>query len=185
MAYIDEHKVKFENLKVSLEQKNRDQLKRKANGGNSILFIYNPNEEVEYIKKAKEILPKNEYKFIDIAKLLVEFIDLDGWNNFEEYYKNFFDTPHLIFKSEDPATDLMDLIIQEVKNADDEGLIPVLIRTGALFGTGIENVNIMEDKVVMNLKQPLVIFYPATLNLDNLNFLNFKPASKYRCTVIE
>ncbi len=185
MAYIDEHKAKFDNLKVSLEQQNRDQLRRKANGGNSILFTYNPNEELEYIDKAKELLSKNKYKFIDIAKLLVEFIDLDGWNDFQEYYKDFSDTPHLVFKSEDPDTDLMDLIIREIKIADEKDLIPVLIRTGALFGTGIENVNIMEDKVVMNLKQPLVIFYPASINDDNLYFLNFKPASKYRCTVIE
>lgn len=185
MAFIDEHKAKFDNLKVSLEQKNRDQLKRKANGGNSILFTYNPNEELEYIKKAEELLLVSKYKFIDIAKLLVDFIDLDGWKDFQEYYKDFSDTPHMIFKSEDPDTDLMDLIIKEIKLADDVDLVPVLIRTGALFGTGIENVNIMEDKVVMNLKQPLVIFYPATLNNDILYFLNFKHASKYRCTVIE
>lgn len=185
MAYIDEHKAKFDNLKVSLEQKNRDQLRRKANGGNSILFVYDPKEEIEYINKTKELLSEKEFKFIDIAKLLIEFIDLDGWNDFQDYYKDFSDTPHLIFKSDDPDPDLMDLIIQEIKIADDANLIPVLIRTGALFGTGIENVNIMENKVVMNLKQPLIIFYPASINEDNLYFLNFKPASKYRCTVIE
>ena len=185
MAFIDEHRAKFDNLKVSLEQNNRDQLRRKANGGNSILFVYEPSEEIGYLAKAKELLLENEFKFIDIAKLLVNFIDQDGWNDFQDYYKDFSDTPHLIFKSDDPDIDLMDMIIKEIKKADDENKIPVLIRTGTLYGTGIENVNIMEDKTVMTLKQPLIIFYPAGIRDDNLFFLNFKPASKYRCTVIE
>ena len=43
----------------------------------------------------------------------------------------------------------------------------------------------MEDKTVMGMKQPLVLFYPAKLENENLYFLNFKLASKYRCTVIE
>lgn len=185
MAYSDEHKAKFDNLRVSLELQNRDQLRRKANGGNSILFTYNPDEEMLYIKKAKEMLPAENHKFIDIAQLLVKFIDMDGWDDFQQYYKDFSVTPHVVFKSTDEAIDLMDLIIREIEEADDAGLISVLVRTGALYGTGIENVNIMEHSSVMTLKQPLVIFYPAKLENDNLFFLNFKPASKYRCTVIE
>jgi len=61
----------------------------------------------------------------------------------------------------------------------------MLVRTGALYGTGIENVNIMEHATVMSLDQPLVFFYPSTLENDNLLFLNFKLASKYRCTLIK
>lgn len=185
MAYSDEHKAKFENLMNSLESQQRVQLKRKANGGNSILFAYNPLEENQYLSKAKETLESSNFKIIDISQLLIKFIDLDGWNEFESYYKDFSDTPHLLFRSEDEATDLMDLIIQEIKMADDNNLIPILIRTGTLYGTGIENVNIMEHKDVMKLNNPLVIFYPARVEDDNLYFLNFKPASRYRCTVIE
>ena len=55
MSYIAEHKAKFDNLVVSLELKNREQLKRKANGGNSIVFTYPPDEEMLYIEKAKEL----------------------------------------------------------------------------------------------------------------------------------
>jgi hypothetical protein len=185
MSYIAEHKAKFDNLVVSLELKNREQLKRKANGGNSIVFTYPPDEETLYIEKAKELFGEENFVFIDISKLLVSFIDLDGWSDFESYYKDFSDTPHLVFKSEDEATDLMDLIIKEVSDASNKNLTPILIRTGALYGTGIENVNIMEDKTVMGMKQPLVLFYPAKLENENLYFLNFKLASKYRCTVIE
>ena len=42
MAYTDEHKAKFENLMVALDISNRTQLKREANGGNTILFTYQP-----------------------------------------------------------------------------------------------------------------------------------------------
>ena len=185
MAYLEDHKAKFENLKVSLNLQNRDQLRRKANGGNSIIFTYPPDEELLYIQKFEELNFEQTYSFVDVAKLLVEFIDLDGWTDFESYYNDFKDTPHLIFKSEDESTDLMDLIISAINDADQKGKIPVLIRTGALYGTGIENVNIMEHKTVMGLNHPLVILYPSKIENDNLYFLNFKLASKYRCTVIE
>jgi hypothetical protein len=42
MAFLDEHKAKFDNLKVSLEAQNVDQLRSKANGDNTIFFAYPP-----------------------------------------------------------------------------------------------------------------------------------------------
>lgn len=185
MAYLEDHRAKFDNLRVSLNLQNRDQLRRKANGGNSIIFTYPPEEEVLYLQKFEEFNSDASYRFIDVSKLLVQFIDLDGWADFHSYYNDFKDTPHLIFSSEDESTDLMDLIISAINEADQKGKIPVLIRTGALYGTGIENVNIMEHKTVMGLNHPLVIFYPSKIENENLYFLNFKLASKYRCTVIE
>ena len=185
MAFTDEHKAKFDNLRISLETQNREQLRRTANGGNSILFVYEPSEEILYLNKAREILDDSKYHLIDLAKLLVQYIDLDGWDDFKAYYNDFLNTPHLVFNSDDEATDLMDLIISEIESACDNNQIPVLIRTGVLFGTGIENLNIMEHPAVMNHQEPLIIFYPAKIQGDNLLFLNFKPASKYRCTVID
>ena len=61
---------------------------------------------------------------------------------------------------------------------------PILIRTGVLYGTGIENINITDNAVVMRLKLPIVIFYPGEMRGDVHHFLNAKEASKYRCTVI-
>lgn len=180
MSYTTEHKRKFDELKFSLDYKNRNQLRRKANGGNSILFSYPPEEEEKYINKAKELLDKKA-EFIDISKFFVELIDLDGWENFEQYYHDFKETPYKIFQSNDPSQDLFDIIISAIEKANEENKIPLLIRTGVLFGTGIENSNIMEHKVVMNLATPLVIFYPSKLEGETLYFLNFKPASKYRC----
>lgn len=182
MPYIIDHQQKFNDLKFHIE--NQDQLKRQANGGNSILFSYQPDEERQYIEKAKELYVDNA-SFIDVSKLLVQFIDEDGWESFSEYYRNFRNTTHLVFRSDDPTPDLFDLIIKEIESASQIDTIPFLIRTGCLFGTGIENVNIMEHKTVMNLAHPLVIFYPSKIEDDNIYFLNFKPASKYRCTLVK
>ena len=182
MPYTIDHQQKFDDLKFHIE--NQDQLRRQANGGNSIIFSYQPNEEQLYIKKAKELY-QGKADFIDIGKLLVKLIDEDGWDSFQEYYHDFQNTPHVIFRSDDPSIDLFDLIISEIEIACNNNKIPIVVRTGCLYGTGIENVNIMEHKAVINLKHPLVIFYPSKIEDDNLHFLNFKPASKYRCTMVK
>ncbi|WMS94478.1 hypothetical protein RB215_14705 [Pseudoalteromonas sp. HL-AS2] len=182
MPYIADHKQKFADLDFNID--NQDQLRRQANGGNSILFSYQPDEEHLYLEKASEIYG-DKVVFIDISQLLVRFIDADGWGAFAEYYRDFSNTPHKVFMSEDPEPDLFDLIISAIKQASEQDKIPVLIRSGCLFGTGIDNVNIMEQRDVMNLKHPLVIFYPSKIEEDNIFFLNFKPASKYRCTLVK
>lgn len=182
MSYITEHQKKFTDLNFHII--NQDQLRLQANGGNSILFSYPPIEEKLYIEKAKELYFDTAV-FIDVSKLLIQFIDEDGWESFKEYYNDFKNTPHLIFRSDDPTVDLFDLIIGEIKKACQNDKIPILIRTGCLFGTGIENVNIMENKIIMNLPYPLVIFYPSKIENDNIYFLNFKPASKYRCMLVK
>ena len=181
MPYTANHKQKFADLNYNIE--NQDQLRKQANGGNSILFSYSPSEENLYIAKAQELY-NDKAEFIDISKLLVTFIEEDGWESFAEYYKEM-NPKHIVFKSEDPATDFFDLIISAIKDAGDNDKIPFLIRSGCLFGTGIENVNIMEHRDVMNLRHPLVIFYPSKISEDNIYFLNFKPASKYRCTLVK
>lgn len=181
MSYIIDHKQKFEDLNSQIE--NQTQLRRQANGGNSILFCYAPGEEQLYINKAKELY-RSQARFIDISRLLVETIDKDGWESFSQYYCDFASSPHLVFHSDDPEPDLFDLIINSVAEASEYGHIPFVIRTGCLFGTGIDNVNIMENKTVMGLSHPVVIFYPSRIDEDNIYFLNFKPASKYRCTLV-
>lgn len=182
MSYLTEHKQKFDDLRHHL--KNSEQLRREANGGNSILFTFPPKEELEYINKAKEIYV-SEAEFVDVGNLLVKFIDSFKWNEFEEYYKSFQDTTHIIFKSDDPTEDLFSIIISAIEKAASHGKIPILIRTGVMYGTGIENIHIMEHSIVMSLAHPVVIFYPAKVEAENLFFLNFKPASRYRCTLIK
>ena len=182
MPYMTNNKQKFSDLEFQIE--NQDQLRRQANGGNSILFSYPPNDEDFYITKARELY-SDKAEFIDVSKLLVDFIDKDGWESFSEYYNDFKNTPHLVFMSDDPSEDLFDLLITAIRDASENDKTPFLIRSGCLYGTGIENVNIMEHKDVMNLSHPLVIFYPSMISEDNIYFLNFKPASKYRCTLVK
>ncbi len=182
MSYDTDYRQKFEDLDHHIA--NQDQLKRKANGGNSILFSYAPDEEMLYLKKAQAKY-NDSAEFIDVSKLLVQFIDKDGWDAFKNYYHDFQNTPHLVFHSDDPSDDLFNMIIHAIESACANGKIPMLIRTGALFGTGIENVNIMEYPTIMNMRHPLVIFYPSRITDDNLYFLNFKPASQYRCSLVK
>lgn len=182
MPYITDYQQKFTDLKFHIDNKN--QLRRPANGGNTILFSYPPDEEKQYIEKAKGLY-NDKARFIDVSKLLVQFIDEDGWESFKKYYSEFKNTPHLIFRSDDPTLDLFDMIIGEIEKACLNDKIPFLIRTGCLFGTGIENVNIMENKAVMRLPHPLVIFYPSKIENDNIYYLNFKLASKYRCILVK
>lgn len=183
MSYQLHHKQKFEDLDYRLNT--LDELRRIANGGNSVLFTYSPNEEALYINKAIELY-SSKAEFIDISKLLVNFIEQDGIGEFELLYKDFINTPYELFRAvDDPATDLFDMIIENIKDAFNNGKIPILIRTGCLYGTGIENNNIMEHKDIMNNKIPLIVFYPASVDGDTIKFLNFKIANKYRCTVIK
>ncbi len=182
MPFLTEHKRKFDDLRAALEQGNRSQLKREANGGNTILFSYKPEEEQLYINKALELFP--EHYLIDISEIIVKAIDAVGLNEFKEYYTDFINTPDQVFKNDDPSSFFM-IIIEEIQKAADSGKMPFIIRTGVLFGTGVDNVNIMENNAVMNSKHPVVIFYPSSYQQDNLLFLNFKQASKYRCKLIK
>ena len=182
MSYITDHMQKFEDLDRHIA--NQDQIRRKANGGNSILFSYSPDEEMLYIEKAQELY-NDTAEFIDISNFFVEFIDKDGWESFKNYYHDFLNTPHVVFRSDDPSVDLFDMIIHAIEAANANDKIPMLFRTGVLFGTGIENVNIMEHSSIMSMQHPLVIFYPSHISEDNLFFLNFKLASKYRCILVK
>ncbi len=183
MSYSTDNQKKFSDLKFILNPENKSQLSLKANGGNSILFVFSPEDEKQYIDTALDIF-KDEARFIFINNLLIKYIDSIGWDDFKNYYSDYSATPDKIFKSDSSDIDLFDLIINEIEIAQTENKIPFLMRTGALFGTGIDNNNIMEHKFVREMKTPLVIFYPAKTENDSLLFLNFKHASKYRGVIV-
>lgn len=182
MPFLTEHKQKFDDLRAALHEDNRTQLKRSANGGNTVLFVYPPAEEEEYIAKAKELYPDGH--FIDVANLFVKSIDSVGIEDFKQFYADHIKTTDVVFTNEDPNC-LFSLIVDDICKASVDGKTTFLIHTGALEGTGIENVNIMEHKAVMSQGIPLVIFYPATYKNDELLFLNHKSASKYRCKLVK
>lgn len=185
MAYLDEHKAKFENLKVALDIKNRTQLKRDANGGYTILFTYPPIEEHLYLNKLINELDSSVFSFIDISKLFVEYIEEDGIEEFIKVYESLSPNSYkLFFDNNDPQIDLFDKVINKIVEISNKGLIPILVRTGIFYGTGIENINLTQNKTINELNNPLVIFYPGEINGNHHHFLNAKQASKYRCTVI-
>ena len=184
MPYSTEHKRKFNDLVAQLSTERRHQIKSKANGGNTILFVFAPADEEKYLDEA--LIQLENVSFIDLNKLLISFIDQIGIEEFKAFYAAYEANRSEVFKKNtfDERVDLLDMIIAEIEKAYHVGLVPVLIHTGALYGTGIENVNIMEHPVVMAHKIPLVVFYPATHKNGTLYFLDIKPASKYRCNLI-
>jgi len=174
---------KFNELKIILSHKDKEFIKMHAHGGYSILLTYPPQEERAYLERVRAEYPAA--CFIDMAELFVAYIDDIGFEDFLEVYQEYASEPEKLFRSEMNPGDLYQRILTEIEKAGKAQQLPVLVRTGALYGTGIENINIMDSKVVHDLPLPLVIMYPATLSAENkLKFLNVKPASDYRATVI-
>ena len=130
----------------------------KANGGRSILFVYPPKDDDAYIAYARKNFNQENYK---------EF------GNEVFFSDNFYEETFFYY------------IIKAIENSYQMNKIPVLIHTGAIYGMGFSNINIMEHRIVMSAQLPLIVFYPATVDKDNINFLGKQIASKYRCIVIK
>ena len=168
---------KFRELKFILENRDKQSIKMDAHGGHSVLFIYPPSEEITYMEKIRAEYSKDE--IIDISESFIEYIDQFGLNDFTSAYNDYLSEPQKLFE------DFLELIIKKIKKAGKKNKIPILVRTGVLLGTGIENISIMDSKIVHDLPIPLIILYPATEAGDKrLKFLNHKPASDYRSIVI-
>lgn len=168
-----------------VESDKRSEIRLNANGGNSILIICDPSKELEYITAIQKLMDENTYQIIDLNSLLNEFVE----NNKEELEDNFQllkGSVNQIFKTPDgeQGSDLFSLILLSVSKSLEEKKIPVLIHSGALYGSGIDNIHIMENELVMKASLPLIILYPATKDGDKLLFLNQRPASKYRCMIV-
>ena len=174
---------KFNDLRTILKNKSRDSIKMDAHGGNTILFVYPPNKENLYLSRMKKDYP--EAHFIDIAKIFIKYIDLIGYENFIEVYEEYKSEPEKLFKSESSTQDLYNLILDEIKKATEKNKMAIIIRAGVLYGTGIENISIMEESTVFQMKLPLIIMYPASISeLNKLKFLNCRRASGYRAITI-
>ena len=168
-----------------VEANKQSEIRLNANGGNSILLVCPPEQEKDFIDILKNMMDKNIYRFIDLNDLLISYVKkhkselLNSFNLLQS-------SLHQIFKSSDkePDEDLYNYIISKIEDSFDKNKIPVLYNTGALYATGIDNILLIENKVVMNSSLPLIILYPATEQGDKLMFLSSKPASKYRCMII-
>ena len=154
----------------------------KANGGRSILFVYPPVDDDAYISEAKKTLT-GKYRFIDLRQLLTYFIQEMGLDTFRENYANF--QQEVFYSDNFPEESFFYAVMEHIKSAYAAGEIPVLVHTGTLFGMNFSNINIMEHRIVIESQIPLIVFYPATVDKDNIYFMDRQVASKYRCIVIK
>lgn len=171
--------------KILVETDKRSDIRLNANGGNSILIICEPIQELDFIEAIKTHFNEEMYKIIDLNDLLIRFIKVNK-ETLKETFQLLKGSINQIFKapSEEIGPDLFSLIMESIDNSFKEKKIPVLIHSGAIYGSGIDNIHIMENEVVMNSSIPLVVLYPATKDGDRLLFLSKRPSSKYRCMII-
>jgi hypothetical protein len=173
-------------LKRIVESDKRSEIRLNANGGNSILLVCPPELEFQFIEKLTELLPLETYHLIDINEMLISFVETHK-NDLAEMFDMLRGSVHQIFKAPEGETspDLFKHLLLVIEKAFNEQKIPVLINSGALYGSGVDNIHLMENELVMKSKLPLIILYPATQDGEQLMFLNSRPASKYRCMVIQ
>lgn len=171
----------FDELKHSLKM-DMPQLAIQANGGRSILFVYPPMDNKLYIDEAKSTLGSN-CEFIDLNELFTQFVDDMGADAFQEAINDI--GKEIYVSNNDHERTFYAQIIKRISQVLNNGKIPVIVHTEIIYDMGFTNNNIMEEKVVLSSKIPIVVFYPATVEGDTIKFLGKQNASKYRCIVIK
>ena len=179
-TYIVEHNRLMGDLKTAI-QSDIAKISINANGGRSILFVYPPIDEESYITEAKQEL--ENCSFIDLRLLFTQFIDEMGIDDFKESYQDFGN--ELFASNNFSEGTFLALILDEIKKSFSENKIPVLVHTGTIYGMGFSNNHIMEENFVIKSRIPLVVFYPATIENNNIMFLGKQIASHYRCVVVK
>lgn len=164
----------------------RSEIRLNANGGNSILIMCEPNRELEYIKSITSLMIEDTYEIIDLNDVLNKFVETNA-DHLADSFELLKGSLHQIFKSPagEDGGDLFSIVINRISSSMSANKIPVLIHSGALFGSGIDNIHIMENSLIMKAQVPLIILYPATKDKDTMFFLGKRPASKYRCMIVE
>ncbi|MDM1526680.1 hypothetical protein HX091_12100 [Myroides odoratimimus] len=182
MKYLNPHNAILE-LERLVSSKDSE-IKLQANGGNSILLVCKPSEEINFINEIKQ-LEDSKYHIVDMNLLLVEFVE-NNKEDIEFYFEHLPSSLDRIFKNDlEGQQDFYHLILDKVNEAFSEHKIPVVINTGAIYATHFDMLSLMESKVIMNALLPAVFLYPAEYNQNNqLEFLNKRIASEYRCKII-
>jgi hypothetical protein len=172
-------------VKRLVESDKRSEIRLNANGGNSILVVCPPEQEYRFIEVLNTSMGNDTYSIIDLNNLLISFIEQnkDLLQNSFELLKG---SVHQIFKAPEGeiGPDLFGYILYAIQKTFSENKIPVLIHAGALYGSGIDNIHLMESELVMKSNKPIIILYPASQEGEKLLFLNSRPASKYRCMIV-
>ncbi|MFA4851027.1 MAG: hypothetical protein WC599_00725 [Bacteroidales bacterium] len=169
-----------------VESDKRSEIRLNANGGNSILIVCEPAMELEYVQAIEKFMSPESYEIIDLNSLLNDFIESNK-TELEGRFDLLKGSIQQVFKTPEgeEGVDLFGQIIQAISKSYENKKIPVIIHSGALYGSKIENIHIMENPLILNGPLPLIILYPATKDDDKLMFLGKRPASKYRCMIID
>ncbi len=182
VTFAEDHNRLFSNLLDALKT-DLTSLSRDANGGRSILFVYPPEQDNEYIEEGKKRLPADKFTFIDIRASLRLFIDNVGEDVFNENLETF--GKEVYYSNNFREGTFFAFLMNEIAKVIESGMSPVLIHTGTLYDLAFSNIHIMEDPIILKSKLPLVVFYPATIDGEQILFLGKDPASRYRCIVIK
>jgi hypothetical protein len=168
-----------------VESDKNSNIRLNANGGNSILVVCKPAQELDYIQAINKFMTDDKYEILDLCNLLCEFVN-ENRSDLEDSFELLKGSLHQIFKipAGEEGNDLLGLIMHAIDSCLKANKIPVLINIGALYGSGIGSIHIMENELVMRASLPLIILYPATREQDKLMFLGKRPASKYRCMIV-
>ena len=157
-------------------------MRPEAHGGNSVLLVYPPNQEDNYLKKAREEYGGEGYTFVNFAKIFTDQVDeLDGIDSLMNEMEVVGELPKRYFKQP-----FVEKIRDEIVSAVEADTVPVLIRLGIL--SGIVSLNrILEDSRVLSLNEQIVVLYPGIYRDggNQLYFLNEqREASSYRAKII-
>ena len=177
-----DHNRLFSLLEETLSQ-DMTLLRLDANGGNSILFVYPNDEDSLYVAEAKRRFRDNAI-FVDVAQTLTDFQEEMGMETFRELEEEI--GTDVYFRK--GATDtFFEYLVKRIILAASQGLPVFLTGTSAIANKGFSNINIMEHEAVKKAPQPLVYFYPASVEGDKIYFLgdHNHVASEYRCRVIK
>ncbi len=178
----DNLEFKFDELTEKINESTDTRMRLEAQGVKVLRLLYPPRFEKQYLDELRETYP--DQALIDLSDLFVKLIDDYGIDTFQTIYEGYEDKEKVFRSDYEDDPDLLDYIIEEIEQAGEDDKIPFLIRTGILYGTGIEVNEIVEHSVVNDLDKPLVIFYPARETEGDPLFLNRRSTSDYRGSTI-
>jgi len=185
MKTLQEIRNKVAELIRFVKGDRQSEIRSSANGGNSIVLVCPPQQEKDFIEVLHSMLGKNDFNIIDLNILLIEYIE-NNRDFLEEAFGLLQSSLYQIFKTPygECSNDFYHCILEAIQASFDDNKVPIVVNTGTLYATGIENIHLMENDLVMNSKTPIVILYPAEDDGGKLMFLGARPASKYRCIIL-
>ncbi|MBF0120842.1 MAG: hypothetical protein HQK79_18600 [Desulfobacterales bacterium] len=169
-----------------IQSNENSNIRLNAHGGNSILMVCDPIHELQYINEIYSLMDNDKYEIIDLNDVFCKFVS-ENKSDIIDSFELLKGSLNQIFKKPDgeESPDFFGLILKEIEKSLSADKVPVLINSGVLYGSGIDNIHIMESEIVMKSALPIIILYPAAKIKDKLMFLNKRSASKYRCMIVE